>query len=119
MVKKSIAARLDRPGDFRFLPPGQTNRPAGQDMNWISNFLSFEKPMGEMLTRLLFYLFSIFILWRGLEALFYYIALLDDDWDSALWGVLKTPVIVIVQLLVLRVIAEFVMSVLRLDKTNA
>jgi hypothetical protein len=84
-------------------------------MNWMSNFLSFEKPMGEMLARLLFYLFIVFILWRGLEAIFYYLTLLDDDWDRALWGILKTPVIVIVKLLVLRVVTEFVLSVLRLN----
>ncbi len=87
-------------------------------MNWITNFLSFEKPMGELLTRLLYYLFIIFILWRGLEALVYYFALVGDDWDRALWGVLKTPVIVIVKLLILRVIAEVVMSVLRLDRSH-
>ena len=87
-------------------------------MNWLTNFLSFEKPMGEILTRLLFYLFIIFILWRGIESLFYYFAMFGDDWDRALWGVLKTPVIVVVKLLILRVIAEFVMSVLRLDKTH-
>ena len=87
-------------------------------MNWITNFLSFEKPMGEILTRLLYYLFIIFILWRGLEALVYYFTLFGEDWDRALWGVLKTPVIVIVKLLILRVIAEFVMSVLRLDKSH-
>ena len=61
-------------------------------MNWLSNFLSFEKPMGEMLTRLLFYLFIIFILWRGLESLVFYLTYFGENFGMALWGILKTPV---------------------------
>ncbi|WP_300377633.1 DUF4282 domain-containing protein [Henriciella sp.] len=88
-------------------------------MNFISNYLSFEKPLGEMLTKVLFYVGIFLILFWGLRSLLHYIALLDDDWDTALWGVIKTPFIVILKLLVLRVLAEVVVAILRLDKPKA
>ncbi|GGB72874.1 MULTISPECIES: DUF4282 domain-containing protein [Henriciella] len=85
-------------------------------MNIISNYLSFEKPMGEVLTKFLFYVGILLILWWGLRSLWHYITWFDNDWDEALWGVIKTPFIVILKLLALRVASEFVLSVLRLDK---
>ncbi|MEM5515792.1 DUF4282 domain-containing protein [Henriciella sp. AS95] len=85
-------------------------------MNMISNFLSFEKPMGEVLTKFLFYVGILVILWWGLHDLWHYITWFDNDWDEALWGVIKTPFIVVIRLLILRVLSEFVLSVLRLDK---
>ncbi|MCZ4296917.1 DUF4282 domain-containing protein [Henriciella marina] len=87
-------------------------------MNWFSNFLSFEKPLGELLTRLLFYLFIIFIIWRGVETLVFYLTYFGENFGMALWGILKTPVVVIVQLLMLRVFTEAVLAVLRLDKSH-
>ncbi len=85
-------------------------------MNMISNFLSFEKPMGEVLTKFLFYVGILLIVFWGLRELWHYITWFDNDWDEALWGVIKTPFVVILRLLVLRVVAELVLSVLRIDK---
>ena len=84
----------------------------------LSNYLSFEKPLGELLTRLLFYLFIIFTLWRGVETFVFYLTYFGENFGMALWGVLKMPVIVAVQLLILRVFAECVLAVLRLDKSH-
>ena len=88
-------------------------------MNFISNYLSFERPLGEVLTRFLFYVFILLAILWGLERMWHWILYLDNDWDRALWGLIKTPFIVIIKLLVLRVIAELVLAVLRLDKTKA
>ncbi len=86
-------------------------------MEFLSRFMSFEKPMGETLTRLLYYLAIVYILWTGLQQLWTWIQYFDNDWDTALWGVLKTPVIVIVKLLILRVGAEYVLARFRMDKS--
>ena len=69
-------------------------------------------------TACLFYLFIIFIIWRGVETLVFYLTYFGENFGTALWGILKTPVVVIVQLLILRVITEAVLSVLRLDKSH-
>ena len=85
-------------------------------MNFISNFLSFEKPLGEMLTRLLFYIGIVLILLWGLRSLWHWITFFDNDWDRALWGVIWTPIATLLRLLVLRVVAEMVVAILRLDR---
>ncbi|MGB3626404.1 MAG: DUF4282 domain-containing protein [Henriciella sp.] len=85
-------------------------------MNMISNFLSFEKPMGEVLTKFLFYVGIILIIFWGLRSLWHWITWFDNDWDEALWGVIWTPIAVILRLLILRVASEFVLAVLRMDK---
>ena len=88
-------------------------------MDMLSNFLSFEKPMGEVLTKFLFYVGLIFIVLWGLRTEWHWIMYFDNDWDRALWGVIWTPIATILRLLALRVGAELVLSVLRLDKTKA
>mgnify|MGYP003124792020 CR=1 FL=1 len=50
----------------------------------LSNYLSFEKPLGEMLTRLLFYIGILVILFWGLRSLWHYLTWFDNDWDEAL-----------------------------------
>lgn len=87
-------------------------------MNMISNFLSFEKPMGEVLTKFLFYVGILLIVVWGLRSLWHWLTFFDNDWDRALWGVIWTPVATILRLLVLRVVTELVLAVLRLDKTR-
>lgn len=88
-------------------------------MDMLSNFLSFEKPMGEVLTKFLFYIGLILIVLWGLRSLWHWIMYFDNDWDRALWGVIWTPIATILRLLALRVGAELVLSVLRLDKEKA
>ena len=88
-------------------------------MNMLSNYLSFEKPMGEVLTKFLFYVGIILIIVWGLRSLWHWITYFDNDWDRALWGVIWTPIATILRLLVLRVAAEFVLAVLRQDKRKA
>lgn len=88
-------------------------------MDLFSNYLSFEKPIGEVLTKFLFYVGILLVILWGLQALWHWILYFDNDWDTALWGVIKTPVIVILKLLALRVLAEVVLAILRMNKTGA
>ena len=88
----------------------------GKHMDMLSNFLSFEKPMGEVLTKFLFYVGILLIVLWGLRAEWNWILYFDNDWDRALWGVIWTPIATILRLLALRVGAELVLAVLRLDK---
>lgn len=86
-------------------------------MEFMSRFLSFEKPMGETLTRVLFYLGIAGIVWGALKMLWFYITRIDNNWDWALWGIIKTPFAALISLLVLRVIAEYVLAHFRIDKS--
>lgn len=86
-------------------------------MGLLSGFLSFEKSMGETLTRLLYYFGMLFILWRALRRFWFWITYLDNDWDTALWGMIKTPVWAIMALLLLRVLAELALAHFRMDKS--
>ena len=49
--------------------------------------------------------------------MWFWITYLDNDWDTALWGLIKTPFMAIIALLVLRVVAELAQSVFRMDKS--
>lgn len=86
-------------------------------MGLLSGFLSFEKPMGETLTRILFYLGIAGILWHAVQRFWFWLTYIDNDWDTALWGMIKTPFMAIISLLILRVVAEFVLAQLRMDKS--
>ena len=86
-------------------------------MGLWSGFLSFEKPMGETLTRILFYLGIAGILWHAIRRFWFWLTYIDNDWDTALWGMIKTPFIAIISLLILRVVAEFVLAQFRMDKS--
>ena len=86
-------------------------------MGFLSRFLSFEKPMGETLTRLLYYLGILSILWHAVRRFWFWLTYLDNDWDTALWGMIKTPIAAIIAVLVLRVVAEYVLAHFRMDKS--
>lgn len=86
-------------------------------MGLLSGFLSFEKPMGETLTRILFYLGIAGILWHAIRRFWFWLTYIDNDWDTALWGMIKTPFIAIISLLILRVVTEFVLAQFRMDKS--
>jgi hypothetical protein len=80
-------------------------------------FLSFEKPMAEVLTRVLYYLAIAGVLWRMVKEMWRWINYIDNDWDTALWWLIKTPVMALVAILVLRVIAEYVLAHFRIDRS--
>lgn len=86
-------------------------------MGILSGFLSFEKSMGETLTRILFYLGIAGIVLHAIRRFWFWLTYLDNDWDTALWGMIKTPFAAIIALMVLRVIAELVNAVFRMDKS--
>ena len=73
--------------------------------------------MGTTLTRLLYYLGILAILWHGIKRFWFWLTYIDNDWDTALWGMIKTPFLVILSLLVLRVVAEYVLAHFRMDKS--
>ena len=83
----------------------------------FSGFLSFEKSKGETLTRILYYLGMLGIAWQALSGMWFWIKYLDNDWDSALWGLIKTPIMALVYLLILGVLAEYVLAHFRIDKS--
>ena len=80
-------------------------------------FLSFEKPMAEVLTRVLYYLAIAGVLWRMVKEMWRWINYIDNDWDTALWWLIKTPFMALVAILVLRVIAEYVLAHFRIDRS--
>ncbi len=84
-------------------------------MDFLTRFLSFEKPMGGTLTRLLYYFGIVAILWHGLKMIWFWIKYIGTDWDTALWGLIKTPIAVVIAIFVLRVIAEYVLAHFRID----
>jgi len=84
----------------------------------IMNFLSFEKPMGRGLVQFVFYLWVIYLIWTGLGQLWSWIQYFDNDWDEALWGVIRTPFVVIFKILVARVVAELAIAIMRIDKST-
>lgn len=86
-------------------------------MRIFSRFLSFEKPMGPTLVQLLYYLGIAGILWHAVRRFWFWLTYLDNDWDTALWGMIKTPFAAIIALIVLRVIAELAQSIFRMDKS--
>lgn len=86
-------------------------------MGIFSRFLSFEKPMGETLIRLLYYIGILAIALDAVRKLWMYITFLDDHWQSALWGLVKTPITAIITLLILRVVVEYVLAHFRIDKS--
>ena len=86
-------------------------------MGFLSRFLSFDKPMATTLTTLLYYLGIAAIAWHGVKRIWFWITYLDNDWDTALWGIIKTPFLMILALIVLRVIAEYVLAHFRMDKS--
>ncbi len=83
----------------------------------FERFISFEKPFGEGLVQFVYYLALIYLVWTGLEQLWAWITYFDNDWDDALWGVIKTPFLVVFKILIVRIIAELVISAMRMMGT--
>jgi len=76
----------------------------------IGRFLNTEKPSGSALAKFLFYIGIVYVLWLGLQQLWEWIMYFDDDWDEALWGVIKTPFLTILNLLGLRLALDIVLA---------
>ncbi|MEM8617538.1 MAG: DUF4282 domain-containing protein [Pseudomonadota bacterium] len=83
----------------------------------ITRFISFEKPMGPTLTQLTYYLALLGVAWWGLKRLWFWGNYFTSDWDTALWMIIKTPFLMVVAVIVLRVIAELALAVFRMDKS--
>jgi len=86
-------------------------------MGFLSNFVSFEKPMADTLTRLLYYLGIAAIFWHGLKQIWFWLTYFDNDWDTALWGLVKTPFAMLISIMILRLVSEYVLAHFRIDKS--
>ncbi len=86
-------------------------------MSIFSRFLSFERPIGPLLVQILYYLGIFGIIWHAARRFWFWLTYLDNDWDTALWGMIKTPFGAIIAIMVLRVVAEFVRAHFRMDKS--
>lgn len=86
-------------------------------MGLFSRFLSFERPLGPILIQLLYYFGIVAIVWHGIRRFWFWLTYLDNDWDTALWGMIKTPIMAIIALMLLRVVAELARAHLRMDKS--
>jgi len=87
-------------------------------MGFLSRFLSFEKPLGDLLTRALYYLGIVWVLWEAFWRIWNLLGRMGSSyWDEALWRIIQTPIWAIVAILVLRVAAEFVLAQFRMDKS--
>ncbi|MEM9055636.1 MAG: DUF4282 domain-containing protein [Pseudomonadota bacterium] len=84
----------------------------------LSRFLSFEKPFGPALIQVIFYLWVVYLLWTGAEQLWDWITYFDNDFWDALWGVIRTPFVVIFKILISRATAEVAIAILRIDKST-
>tara|TARA_R110000868_G_scaffold329792_1_gene590746 strand:+ start:316 stop:588 length:273 start_codon:yes stop_codon:yes gene_type:complete len=87
-------------------------------MEWLSRYLSFEEPLGHIFTRLLFYIGIFIAIWCGLAYAWHALLWFDNDWDEALFRLIWSPFRLALSLLILRVAAEFVLSVLSLNRPD-
>ena len=86
-------------------------------MGFLSRFLSFDKPMGPILVQLLYYLGIAYIVWKAFWAIWNGIGHIPDDWDAALWWIIKTPFKAILAIIALRIIAELARAIFRMDRS--
>lgn len=84
----------------------------------FSRFLSFERPMGPLLVQLLYYIGIVIVVWRGVDHVWDALNYFEHDWDSALWRLIKAPFVVVINILVLRVVAEVLQAIFRIDKST-
>lgn len=80
----------------------------------VGSFLGTDEPAGSAIAKFLFYIGIIYILWTGLGQLWNWIQWFDNDWDEALWGIIKTPFLVLFRLLMLRLGLDVVLSIFKI-----
>lgn len=86
-------------------------------MEMLSRFLSFEKPLGQTLIQLLYYFGLIGLVLHGIERIGVWLSHIDNDWDRAIWMLIKTPFIFVLAVMILRVCAELALAILRMEKS--
>jgi len=80
----------------------------------VGSFLNTDKPSGSAVAKFLFYIAIVYILWIGLKQLWMWIQWFDNDWDEALWGVIKTPFLTVLKLLMLRLGLDVVLAIFKI-----
>lgn len=80
----------------------------------IGNFLSTNRPSGSGIAKAFFYLGIIWILWHSVEMMWRWLMWIDNDWDEALWGLIKTPFQTILALMGLRLGLDVVLALFKI-----
>ena len=86
-------------------------------MGILSGFLSFEKSMGATLTRLMYYLGILAVIWHGLERIWRGLTIFPDYWWTATKHILYTPILMALSIIFLRIVAEYLVAHFRMDKS--
>jgi hypothetical protein len=93
------------------------------DMGLLSRWLSFERPMGDVLVQLLYYLALVLIIVRCLERIYLgcltIIGAFGDGrgFGDGLWLIVGSPLLAILAICLLRIVAEVVRAVFRMDRS--
>ena len=80
----------------------------------IGSYLGTDEPAGSAIAKFLFYIGIIYVLWLGLRDLWFWARIFGSDWDSALWGIVKTPFIALFRLLLLRLGLDIILSIFQI-----
>ncbi|MEM6535922.1 MAG: DUF4282 domain-containing protein [Pseudomonadota bacterium] len=84
----------------------------------FGRFLSFEEPVGPILTRLLYYFGLIAIIWGALRLIWFWIMRIDNVPMTALWQIMLVPFGAVIAIMGLRVAAELVLAIFRIDQST-
>lgn len=76
----------------------------------IGGYLNTEKPGGSALVKTIFYIGIVYFVWQGLSNMWTAIMWFDNDWDQALWWLIKAPFIALFKLLMLRLGLDIVLA---------
>ena len=74
--------------------------------------------MGPVLVQLIFYISVILVIWHGAEDVWNALRYFEHDWDRALWRLVKAPFVAVFHILILRVVAEVLQAIFRIDKST-
>ena len=76
----------------------------------IGGYLDTEKPSGSALVKAIFYIGIVYFIWQGISSMWSAILWIDNDWDQALWWLVKAPFLALFKLLVLRLGLDVVLA---------